>query len=88
MQRGLCKASFLEVLAPLSVPDHTATQVPDVNNPVKRKEERDSVTFEGPSDAVYINAPERVALDVGTGAAVQIVSKGWQDVVVVRFLRS
>lgn len=56
-----------------------------MNNPVKRKEEREWVTFEGPSDAVYINAPERVSLDVGTGAAVQIVSKGWQDVVVVSF---
>lgn len=57
--------------------------MPDVNNPVKKKEEREWVTFEGPADAVYINAPDRVSLDVGTGAAVQIVSKGWQDVVVV-----
>lgn len=56
-----------------------------MNNPVKKKEEREWVTFEGPADAVYMNAPDRVSLDVGTGAAVQIVSKGWQDVVVVSY---
>jgi len=57
-------------------------KVPDVNNPVKGKEEREWVQFDGPVDSVYLNAPERVSLDVGTGAAVDIVSKGWQDVVV------
>ena len=42
-------------------------QVADINNPAKRKEEREFVTFDGPVDSVYANAPERVALEVGTG---------------------
>jgi hypothetical protein len=58
-------------------------QVPDVNNPMKGREGRKWVQFDGPVDSVYLNAPERVSLVVGTGAAVDIVSKGWQDVVVV-----
>lgn len=44
-----------------------AVQVPDVNNPVNKKEEQEQVIFEGPVDSVYTKVPDRVALDVGTG---------------------
>ena len=42
-------------------------QVPDANNPVKRKEERQFVEFDGPADSVYLNVPDRLVLEVGTG---------------------
>ena len=44
-------------------------QVADANNPAEKKEERDVLSFEGPTDSVYLGAPEHVELDVGTGAA-------------------
>lgn len=50
-------------------------QVPDVNNPVKKKESRAFVTFEGPADAVYTNTPDRVALDVGTGLYLPLIAR-------------
>ena len=63
-------------------------QVADPENPTPKTEERDEVTFEGPVDSVYLNATkDYVELDVGTGAAVAISSSGWEDVVVVSFLR-
>ena len=40
----------------------------DANNPAEKKEERDIVSFEGPTDSVYLSAPEHVELDVGTGS--------------------
>jgi glucose-6-phosphate 1-epimerase len=43
-------------------------QVADANNPAEKKEERDVLSFEGPTDSVYLGAPEHVELDVGTGA--------------------
>ncbi len=42
-------------------------QVVDANNPAEKKEDRDAVNFEGPTDSVYLKAPEHVELDVGTG---------------------
>jgi glucose-6-phosphate 1-epimerase len=57
-------------------------KVPDAENPVKKMQGQEHVKFTGPVDSVYLNAPDRVALDVGTGAAVEISSKGWEDVVV------
>ena len=39
----------------------------DANNPAEKKEDRDSVNFEGPTDSVYLGAPQHVELDVGTG---------------------
>ncbi|KIZ00487.1 Putative apospory-associated protein C [Monoraphidium neglectum] len=55
----------------------------DPKNPESKTEERDAVTFgEGLVDSVYLNAPEHVELDVGTGAAIAIDATGWQDVVV------
>ena len=42
-------------------------QVVDANNPAEKKEDRDAVNFEGPTDSVYLGAPEHVELDVGTG---------------------
>ena len=44
-------------------------QVVDANNPAEKTEERDAVSFEGPTDSVYLGAPEHVELNVGTGAA-------------------
>ena len=43
------------------------TKVVDANNPAEKKEDRDAVNFEGPTDSVYLGAPEHVELDVGTG---------------------
>lgn len=57
-------------------------KVADPEDPKKGKETRDKITFDGPVDSVYLNAPEQVELDVGTGAAVNIQSRGWKDVVV------
>ena len=42
-------------------------QVPDVNNPEEKKEDREFVTFDGPVDSVYLDAPDRIVLEVGTG---------------------
>lgn len=55
----------------------------DPKNPASKVESRDLVTF-GTAlvDSVYLNAPEHVELDVGTGAAVAIDSAGWTDAVV------
>ncbi len=40
----------------------------DPKNPAKKSEDRDAVTFgEGLVDSVYLNAPDHVELDVGTG---------------------
>ena len=55
----------------------------DGNNPTKRKEERDAITFgDALVDSVYLAAPAHVELDVGTGAAVAVDADGWKDVVV------
>jgi len=57
-------------------------KVVDANNPAEKQEDREAVTFDGPMDSVYLDAPEHVQLDVGTGAAISIDAKGWPDVVV------
>jgi len=49
-----------------------AAQVEDANNPAEKKEDRDAVNFEGPTDSVYLKAPEHVELDVGTGAVASL----------------
>lgn len=54
----------------------------NANDPPVKKETRKLVNFEGLVDSVYLNAPEHVELDVGTGAAVAIDSSGWKDIVV------
>ncbi|MEW5301481.1 MAG: hypothetical protein WDW36_004340 [Sanguina aurantia] len=54
----------------------------DASNPTSMTESRDAVTFTGPTDSVYLNSPEQVQLDVGTGAAVALESTGWSDTVV------
>ena len=41
--------------------------MPDAENPVKKKEERKYVEFDGPADSVYLNVPDRLVLEVGTG---------------------
>ncbi len=35
----------------------------------------------GPVDSVYLDAPQNLRLDVGTGAAVSVDVTGWQDAV-------
>eukprot|EP00963_Diacronema_lutheri_P003714 scaffold287_cov337-Pavlova_lutheri.AAC.77 len=57
-------------------------KVADPENPKEGMETREKLQFEGPVDSVYMDAPEQVELDVGTGAAVAIQSRGWKDVVV------
>lgn len=43
----------------------------DPKNPDFKKEEREAVTFgEALVDSVYVNAPEHVELEVGTGVCV------------------
>lgn len=49
--------------------------------PSFRVETRDAITFPSYVDSVYLNAPNHVQLEVGTGAAVSISSTGWEDVV-------
>ena len=53
----------------------------DPKNPETKVETRDAVTFPQYVDSVYLNAPNHVQLEVGTGAAVAISSSGWEDVV-------
>lgn len=43
-------------------------QVADANNPAKKTEDREAISFDGPMDSVYLDAGEHVQLDVGTGA--------------------
>ncbi|KAI3432413.1 hypothetical protein D9Q98_003967 [Chlorella vulgaris] len=57
-------------------------KVADPSNPTKKKEEREEVTFDGPTDSVYLKARDYVELDVGTGAAVTVTTNKWSDVVV------
>lgn len=54
----------------------------DPKNPETKTETNDAVTFSSYVDSVYVNGPDHVELDVGTGAAVAIDSSGWEDVVV------
>lgn len=54
----------------------------DANNPPQVKETRSSIDFTGPVDSVYLDTPNYVELDVGTGAAVAVRSSNWSDVVV------
>lgn len=54
----------------------------DPKNPESKTETRDAIEFSSYVDSVYLNAPDHVELDVGTGAAVSIDSSGWEDTVV------
>jgi glucose-6-phosphate 1-epimerase len=54
----------------------------DPENPAKGVEERESLSFSGPVDSVYLSSSGHVSLDVGTGAAVSIDSTNWNDTVV------
>jgi hypothetical protein len=50
----------------------------DPKNPDKRTEDRELVTFgAGLVDSVYLNAPNHVELDVGTGGAGVVGVGGW-----------
>lgn len=57
-------------------------KVKDPKNPSKQTESREEVTFSGPVDSVYLEAPDHVELEVGTGAAVSLDSNNWGDCVV------
>lgn len=50
--------------------------------PATLQDTRPSITFDGPCDSVYLNAPSQLQLEVGTGAAIAIDSSAWSDVVV------
>ena len=43
-------------------------QTVDVNNPAERFLKTDGLTFEGPWDSIFVNPPEHIELDVGSGA--------------------
>ncbi|KAL4856677.1 putative glucose-6-phosphate 1-epimerase [Chlorella vulgaris] len=66
----------------IEVSDVAEAKVADPLNPTKKKEEREEVTFDGPTDSVYLKARDYVELDVGTGAAVTVTTNKWSDVVV------
>ena len=57
-------------------------KIPDANNPTQKTESAESLTFSGETDRVYLNAPNEVVLNVGTGAGVQIQNENWNDCVV------
>ena len=42
-------------------------QTADVNNPADRFLKTESLTFEGPWDAILVNPPDHIELEVGTG---------------------
>eukprot|EP00199_Chlamydomonas_sp_CCMP681_P002616 CAMPEP_0119104222 /NCGR_PEP_ID=MMETSP1180-20130426/2482_1 /TAXON_ID=3052 ORGANISM="Chlamydomonas cf sp, Strain CCMP681" /NCGR_SAMPLE_ID=MMETSP1180 /ASSEMBLY_ACC=CAM_ASM_000741 /LENGTH=333 /DNA_ID=CAMNT_0007088911 /DNA_START=29 /DNA_END=1030 /DNA_ORIENTATION=- len=55
----------------------------DPKNPETKTQTEEAVDFSsGYVDRVYLDAPNHVELDVGTGAAVAIDSQGWTDAVV------
>ncbi|PSC73084.1 glucose-6-phosphate 1-epimerase [Micractinium conductrix] len=56
-------------------------RVADSKHPSVHKELRELVTFRGPVDSVYKNAPAKVALDNGRGA-VAMSSSNWPEIVV------
>lgn len=45
-------------------------QVADPNNPSKKAQKEEVLTFNGPMDSVYLEAPDNVELDVGTGQCI------------------
>jgi glucose-6-phosphate 1-epimerase len=57
-------------------------KIPDADNPARKEEAAKSVSFNGETDRVYLNAPNEVVLNVGTGAGVQIQNENWNDCVV------
>ncbi|XP_047312533.1 putative glucose-6-phosphate 1-epimerase [Impatiens glandulifera] len=59
----------------------TLNKDPDPNNPIEGKEERDSVSFPGFVDRVYLGAPSEIFLENGLGDTVSITSKNWTDAV-------
>ncbi|GLT73437.1 hypothetical protein SLA2020_452980 [Shorea laevis] len=50
-------------------------------NPLEGKEERDSVTFPGFVDCVYLNAPNELQFDNGLGDTISIRNTNWTDAV-------
>ena len=52
---------------PLTPPQEYLDKTVDANNPARKHEDREAVTFAGPVDSVYLSAPDYTQLDVGTG---------------------
>ena len=46
-------------------------QTVDANNPASRFLKQEALTFEGPWDAIFVNPPAHLELDVGSGAPVR-----------------
>ncbi|KZV37179.1 glucose-6-phosphate 1-epimerase [Dorcoceras hygrometricum] len=59
----------------------TLNKDPDPKNPVEGKEERDTVTFPGFVDCIYLDAPEELHLDNGLGDSITIKNTNWSDTV-------
>mmetsp|Transcript_30045 Transcript_30045/g.77095 ORF Transcript_30045/g.77095 Transcript_30045/m.77095 type:complete len:372 (+) Transcript_30045:342-1457(+) len=57
-------------------------KVVDAANPPSKEQTSESLSFSGPTDSVFLEAPEYLELDVGTGAAIAMSSTGWTDAVV------
>ena len=47
--------------------DGRAAQTADLNNPADRFLKTEALTFEGAWDAIFVNPPEHIELDVGSG---------------------
>lgn len=45
----------------------TPSQVVDTANPPSKQQDSELLKFTGPTDSVFLNAPEYLELDVGTG---------------------
>lgn len=59
----------------------TLNKDPDPKNPVESEEERDTVTFPGFVDCVYLDAPSELQLDNGLGNTISISNTNWTDAV-------
>ncbi|KAK4781099.1 hypothetical protein SAY87_017205 [Trapa incisa] len=60
----------------------TLNKDPDPKNPIEGKEERDTITFPGFVDCIYLDAPAEVHIDNGLGDVIAIKNSNWSDVVV------
>eukprot|EP00887_Chlorella_sp_A99_P002215 scaffold21.g2215.t1 len=81
--KGLKGLEYLDkASAGRDAPYSAGAAVPNPKSPSRKREEREAVTFSGPTDSVYLKARDYCELYVGTGAAVAITSNRWSDVVV------
>ncbi|KAE8695161.1 60S ribosomal protein L13a [Hibiscus syriacus] len=59
----------------------TLNKDPDPKNAIEGREERDTVTFPGFVDCIYLDAPNEVHLDNGLGDVISVKNTNWSDAV-------